>query len=104
MSKGLLKMAEGYELLAAGLREMANDEKPVKKEKKASEKDVEQTQPAEITEKKVTVEMVRAVMADKSREGKTQEVRQLLNEFGVDKLSAIPEEKLADLLKKAEVL
>jgi len=104
MSKGLLKMAEGYELLAAGLREMVNEEKPAKKEKKASEKDAEQTQPTEITEKKITVEMVRAVMADKSREGKTQEVRQLLNEFGVDKLSAIPEEKLADLLKKAEVL
>ncbi len=104
MSKGLLKMAEGYELLAAGLREMANEEKPAKKEKKVSEPDTEQVQPAETTEKKVTVEMVRVVMADKSREGKTQEVRQLLNEFGADKLSAIPEDKLADLLKKAEVL
>lgn len=104
MSKGLLKMAEGYELLAAGLREMASEEKPAKKEKKVSESDTEQVQPAETTEKKVTVEMVRMVMADKSREGKTQEVRQLLNEFGADKLSAIPEDKLADLLKKAEVL
>jgi len=104
MSKGLLKMAEGYELLAAGLREMASEEQPAKKEKKVSEKDAAQPQPAEPTEKKVTVEMVRAVMADKSREGKTQEVRQLLNEFGADKLSAIPEEKLPALLQKAEVL
>lgn len=104
MSSGLLKMAEGYELLAAGLREMAKEEKPVKKEKKVSEKDAEQVQPVETTDKKVTVEMVRAVMADKSREGKTQEVRQLLNEFGADKLSAISEDKLADLLKKVEVL
>ena len=52
----------------------------------------------------MTVEKVRAVLAEKSRDGKTQEVRKLLDEFGADKLSAIPEDKLSDLLKKAEVL
>ena len=52
----------------------------------------------------MTIEAVRLVMAEKSRDGKTQEVRKILNEFGVDKLSAVPEEKLPDLLKKVEVL
>ena len=107
MSSGLLKMAEGYELLAAGIRELAMADKPVKKEKAekaVTEKVVEPEQAAEPTEAAVSIDKVRAVLAEKSRDGKTQEVRQLLNEFGADKLSAIPEEKLSDLLKKAEVL
>lgn len=111
MCNAMLKMAEGYALLAEGMRELAEaGEAPVKPEKKAkkavSEKaeapaSTEETASAEET---VTVERVRAVLADKSREGKTQEVRKLLNEFGAEKLSAIPAEKLSDLLKKAEVL
>lgn len=101
MCNALLKMAEGYALVAEGMREMAKAEgatsapEPKKEETKKVQEAVEET---------VTVEKVRAVLAEKSRDGKTQEVRKLLNEFGADKLSAIPEEKLSDLLKKAEVL
>lgn len=54
--------------------------------------------------KSVSVETVRAALAEKSRAGKTQEVRALLKEFGADKLSAIPEDRLPDLMKKAEAL
>lgn len=106
MNKGLLKMAEGYELLAAGLREMAADgdisepaEAPKKeKEEKAAKTHMPKKEPA------VTVEAVRAVLAEKSRDGKTQEVRALLNKHGADKLSAITDEKLPILLKEAEGL
>lgn len=105
MCNAMLKMAEGYALLAEGMRELAEageaPAKPEKKAKKSTAEKVEEPTPAEDT---VTVDMVRVVLADKSREGKTQEVRKLLNEFGADKLSAIPDEKLSDLLKKAEVL
>lgn len=52
----------------------------------------------------VSVETVRAALAEKSRAGKTQEVRALLKEFGADKLSAIPADRLPDLMKKAEAL
>lgn len=105
MCNAMLKMAEGYALLAEGMREMAEaGETPVKPEKKAKKASAEKVEEPTATENAVTVDMVRAVLAEKSRDGKTQEVRKLLNEFGADKLSAIPDEKLSDLLKKAEVL
>lgn len=105
MCNAMLKMAEGYALLAEGMRELAEaGEAPAKPEKKAKKATAEKVEEPTQTEDAVTVDMVRAVLADKSREGKTQEVRKLLNEFGADKLSAIPDEKLSDLLKKAEVL
>lgn len=105
MCNAMLKMAEGYALLAEGMREMAEaGETPVKPEKKVKKASAEKVEEPTATENAVTVDMVRAVLAEKSRDGKTQEVRKLLNEFGADKLSAIPDGKLSDLLKKAEVL
>lgn len=55
-------------------------------------------------ENAVTLEDVRAVLAEKSRNGKTQEVRAILKEFGADKLSDVPSEKYTELLQKAEEL
>ena len=101
MCNALLKMAEGYALVAQGIKEMAEAESAVKTPE-AGKREAKQKQAS--TEETVTVEKVRAVLAEKSRDGKTQEVRKLLNEFGADKLSAIPEDKLPNLLKKAEVL
>lgn len=101
MCNALLKMAEGYALVAQGIKEMAEAEGAVKAPE-AGKKEAKQKQDS--TEETVTVEKVRAVLAEKSRDGKTQEVRKLLNEFGADKLSAIPEDRFPDLLKKAEVL
>ena len=101
MCNALLKMAEGYALVAQGMKEMAEAESAVKVPE-AGKKEAKQKQDS--VEEAVTVEKVRAVLAEKSRDGKTQEVRKLLNEFGADKLSAIPDDKLSDLLKKAEVL
>ena len=94
-------MAEGYALVAQGMKEMAEAEGVVKVPE-AGKKEAKQKQDS--VEEAVTVEKVRAVLAEKSRDGKTQEVRKLLNEFGADKLSAITEDKFPDLLKKAEVL
>lgn len=101
MCNALLKMAEGYVLVAQGMKEMAEAEGAAKV-LEAGKKETKQKQAS--AGEGVTVEQVRAVLAEKSRDGKTQEVRKLLNEFGADKLSAIPEDKLSDLLKKAEVL
>ena len=101
MCNALLKMAEGYALVAQGMKEMAEAEGAAKVPE-AEKKETKQKQAS--AEEAVTVEKVRVVLAEKSRDGKTQEVRKLLNEFGADKLSAIPEDKLSDLLKKAEVL
>ena len=54
--------------------------------------------------KPVTLEQVRAVLADKSRCGHTAEVRELLERHGAAKLSEIAPAKYAALLADAKVL
>ena len=54
--------------------------------------------------KKVTLEEVRAVLAGKSHEGFTAEVRALLLKYGASKLSEIDPTKYAALLADAEGL
>ena len=55
-------------------------------------------------EKPLTLEEVRAVLAEKSRSGHTEEVRALLNKHGADKLSEIAPAEYPALLAEAEVL
>jgi hypothetical protein len=47
---------------------------------------------------------VRAVLAEKSRAGHTAEVRELLQKYGADKLSAVDPANYEALLKDAEVI
>ena len=54
--------------------------------------------------KPVTMEQVRAVLADKSQQGLTAEVRTLLEKYGAPKLSQIDPAKYATLLADAEQL
>jgi hypothetical protein len=53
---------------------------------------------------KVSIEKIRAVLAEKSQSGKTAEVRVLLQKFGAAKLSEIEPDKYPELLKAAEAL
>lgn len=55
-------------------------------------------------EKPLTLEEVRAVLAEKSRSGHTEEVRELLAKHGADKLSGIDPAEYAALLTEAAVL
>jgi hypothetical protein len=55
-------------------------------------------------EKVLTLEEVRAVLAEKSRSGHTEEVRELLAKHGADKLSEIDPAEYPALLAEAEVL
>lgn len=114
MSEALLLVAEGYEQIAAGIRKMVaapegytkmKEEKPVKKAEK-KETPVEDTPKDEAAQKEKTVDrkMVRAFLADKSRSGKTSEVKNLIEQFGFQKLSDVPDEKLPELYEKAQVL
>ena len=52
--------------------------------------------------KSVTLEEVRSVLAEKSRAGKTAEVKELLTKFGVNKLSELDASKYDELLKETE--
>lgn len=54
--------------------------------------------------KPVTLAEVRAVLANKSRAGFTEEVKQLVMKHGAEKLSGVPESEYASLMKEAESL
>ncbi|MCP1638580.1 putative GTPase [Streptococcus gallinaceus] len=55
-------------------------------------------------ESKVSLEEVRGLLAKKSQEGKSSEVRALIQSYGVAKLSEVSESDFEDLYLKAEVL
>jgi len=60
--------------------------------------------PADPPPKVITLEEVRAVLAEKSHDGFTAEVRGLLEKYGAQKLSGVDPKHYAALLKDAEVL
>jgi len=80
----------------AGKAGKATAKNMVKKDTKAAKQELE--------ERSLTLEEVRAVLAEKSRSGHTEEVRELLAKHGADKLSEIDPAEYAELLAEAEVL
>ncbi len=80
---------------AAGVSDAGKGQKAGKEDKKAA--DVKK-------EKAVAIEDVRAVMAQKTQEGKSQEIKDLLQKYGAVKLSAVSPEHYPALLKEAKVL
>lgn len=60
--------------------------------------------PASPPEPELTLEQVRAVLADKSRQGHTAEIRALLQKYGASKLSQIDPAHYKALLAEAEVM
>ena len=52
----------------------------------------------------LTLEQVRAVLADKSRAGHTASIRDLLQKYGASKLSQVDPKNYEALLRDAEVL
>ena len=52
----------------------------------------------------LTLEQVRAVLAEKSRDGHTAEIRELLKKYGAAKLSKIDPANYKALMEDAEVL
>ena len=80
--------------------DQTTEEKPTQKpEKKNVAKQVEKAEP-----KPLTLEQVRAALAEKSRAGHTSEVTALLIKHGADKLSDIDPAEYPALLAEAEVL
>ena len=108
MSEALLLVAEGYEQIAAGIRKMiAAETGTTKKEEKTVKKAEKKEAPVADTPKEessVDRKTVRAFLAEKSRSGKTSEVKNLIEQFGFQKLSDVPDKKLPELYEKAQVL
>jgi hypothetical protein len=62
------------------------------------------TEEAPVKEPPLTLEQVRAVLAEKSRNGHTAEIRALLQKYGAAKLSLVDPAHYKDLLREAEVM
>lgn len=108
MGSELLKMAEGFSMVAESLRLLAGQSEVVnpytdKAEDIMQDKQAD-TAKANTQEKKVTVEQIRAVLAEKSQDGKTVQIRELLKKYGAVKLSAVEDKDYSALLADAEKL
>lgn len=79
-------------------------EKPKGKAKAAKTAPAKEPEKPTEQEKQLTLADVRAVLAEKSRAGFTEEVKALIAKHGADRLSEVPESEYAALLADAEVL
>jgi methyl coenzyme M reductase beta subunit len=59
---------------------------------------------SEVKEEVITLEQVRAILAEKSQSGKQQQVKALIQKHGANKLTDIDPSCYKNLLKEAEVL
>lgn len=100
--EALIGISERLTDMFSGAKE---EKQPVKKtvpKKKQIEEPKPEPQPEE--EKSLTLEDVRAVCADKSRQGFTVEVKAILTKHGADKLSEVDPAEYKSLLAEVEVL
>lgn len=105
MNDIFLKIADGFESLAAGYRALAQDSNAasVVPATDTATAPTEQEAPKE-EEPTVTMEQVRAVLAQKSKDGKKVQVKALLLKYDSGKLSGVKPEDYPALLAEAEVL
>ena len=105
MGSGLLRIAEGFSIVAEGLRGLAKAEGGSTKDKAVKEQKQAQPEKAEAQqEDPATLESIRALMAQKTQEGKSKEIRELLQKYGAAKLSAVKPEDYPALMQEAQVL
>lgn len=98
----LKKCGETLISISEELTELFSSAEPEKlPAKKSAAKKKEPEPPAE---KELTLEEVRAVLADKSKAEFTEQIRGLLKKHGADKLSAVDPAEYKALLADAEVL
>ena len=92
--EALISLSESITALLSAEETPPTEPKPAKR-KKADE-------PPEPNP--LTLEEVRAVLAEKSRAGFTAEVKAIITKYGADKLSAVKPEDYAAVLAEVEVL
>ena len=107
MGSELLRIAEGFSIVAEGLRGLAKAEGGGKTAEKAQKQDAAKVQPEKAEaqqENPATLEGIRALMAQKTQEGKSKEIKELLQKYGAVKLSAVKPEDYPALMQEAQVL
>ena len=100
-TKLLLDVVENIRSLADSLQTLANAIAEGDVADEASAAAVEPVAKPPVT---VTLEHVRSVLAEKSHDGLTEQVRGLLQKYGAQKLSAIASDRYPDLLRDAKEL
>lgn len=98
----LMEVIDNLEALSGSLRNMVETLKAETTADSGQESLAQQKLPSPVSKPKVTLEQVRAVLADKSQSGYTAEVRELIAKHGSTKLSGIDPAQYAELLKEAE--
>ena len=105
MGSELLKIAEGFSIVAEGLRGLAKAEGGTKEKTVKAQKAEKQESVAEVQqESPATLEGIRALMAQKTQEGKSKEIKELLQKYGAAKLSAVKPEDYPALMQEAQVM
>jgi len=107
-TKLLLDVVSGMRSLANSLQAIADvmdsNESVKTAEPTASVHEVEPKKTEKPKKQGITLEEVRAKLAEKSQAGLTAEVREIINKYGGSKLSEIDPKHYTDMLKDAEVL
>ncbi|WP_301873413.1 rRNA biogenesis protein rrp5 [Acidaminococcus intestini] len=96
--KTLVKLSAELETCGKALLKIAE---ALRSEEKAPAPESPKKEPVPRT---LTLEEVRKVAADKSRQGFTEEVRNLIHHYRADKLSSLDPEKYDAFLKDLEVM
>lgn len=91
--------------LARDLRQLAGSIEALADSLTTGEAPPVRPQPESIRpEPAIAIETVRAVLAEKSQNGRQPEVKALISQFGAARLTDIDPARFADLLKAAEAL
>jgi uncharacterized protein YydD (DUF2326 family) len=90
--------------LTGAVAEIAAEFGEVKKVETAKEEVKQEEAPAKAEEKKYTLEDVRKALAEKSGAGFTDQVRELLQKHGGNKLSAINEAEYASIMEEVQTI
>ncbi len=96
--KRMSEIAKAFTALANSLNAVAD---AMVKKQAEEVKNKAEAPVAKKEEEQFTLEQVRAVLAGKSKNGHTAEIRQLLVKHGADKLSAINPDEYRALMKEA---
>lgn len=102
--KLLLQVTEDVQSLADSLRELVEAMWSSEPEQVDTPKPQTKENQVEQEVKQPTLEEVRGLLARKSQEGKSAEVKALIEKFGASRLSDIQLESYAALMAEAEVL
>ena len=100
--KLLLDVVEDMRSLADSLQAVANAMS--NGEARENAEPFKTPEPTPPPEPKITLEEVRSFLGQKSREGYTDAVRGLLQQFGATRLSEVDPQHYADLMRAAEEL